>query len=309
MKKIFLLIAACTGLLFTSCGDDEKFNTGDAVVSMGVPEYSVKESKGLFSVPVSVTGVQNGPIEVTVGVTVTDENCVEDKHYLITSKTVTIPASKNTGRIEIKLVDDHIINEDRTFDLNITDVKGAKLNLEQAKTHVIILDNDDLPYDRMGGSWTVTATNLMSENYDEVTWTTNLQVYDDNDPLYGKEYQVSPWPDWTGEVLDILSFPLNFSYNENTRKATVTIQLGSTIGEDINFNSDGSNPDLEHCSIIIATPSSTGHSTSGVLTGTISEDFETITFDYPMMGLIISSTSQPYAYFFNFSNMKFTFNK
>lgn len=309
MKKIFLLIVACTGLLLTSCSDDDKFNTGDAAVSMGQAEYSVKENKGLFSVPLSVTGTQNGPIEVTVGVTVTDKNCVEDKHYLITSKTVTIPASKNTGRIEIKLVDDHIINEDRTFDLTITDVKGAKLNLTQATTHVTILDNDDIPYDRMGGSWTVTATNLMSENYEEVTWTTSFQVYDDDDPLYGREYKVSPWPDWTGEVLDILSFPLNFKYDESTRKATVTIQLGSTIGEDINFNSDGSNPDLEHCNIIIATPSSTGHSTSGVLTGTVSEDFETITFDYPMMGLIVSSTSQPYAYFFNFSNMKFTFNK
>ncbi|MCD8237335.1 MAG: hypothetical protein LUD00_11990 [Prevotellaceae bacterium] len=164
MKKIFLLIAACTGLLFTSCGDDEKFNTGDAVVSMGQAEYSVKENKGLFSVPLSVTGTQNGPIEVTVGVTATDDNCVEDTHYLITSKTVTIPASKTTGRTEIKLVDDHIINEDHTFDLNITNVKGAKLNSTLATTHVTILDNDDIPYDRMGGSWTVTATNLMSEN-------------------------------------------------------------------------------------------------------------------------------------------------
>ncbi|MCM1312928.1 MAG: hypothetical protein NC206_04290 [Bacteroides sp.] len=311
MKKIFLLITACAGLLLASCDDDDKLNTGDAIVSMGQPTYSVKESKGLFTVPVSVTGKQNGQIEVTVAVSVVDENCKEDEHFLITSKKITIPASKQTGNIEIKTVDDHIINDDRTFDLVITDVKGAKIDNTLASTRVTLVDNDALPYDRMGGSWTVTATNLMDENEETITWTTNLLVndYSDETPDNSKEYAVTPWPDWTGETLDILSFPLYFNYDATTRRATVKIQLGSTIAEDINFNSDGSDPTLEKCRIIIATPSTTGYSTSGTLTGTVSEDFETITFDYPMLGIIFSSTSQPYAYFFSFSNLKFTFNK
>lgn len=309
MKNLFLAIIACSALFFMACSDDDSFNTGDAIVSMKNPVGSVKENKGIYTVPIAVTGVQNGPIEVTVAVSVVDNSCVEDEHFLVTSKTVTIPASKTEGRIEIKTVDDHVINDNRTFDVTITDVKGARLDESLATTRVTIMDNDDLPYDRMGGKWTVTANNLQSEVQEEVTWTVNLQVYDDDDPQYGLSYTVSPWMDWSGNVQDMLSFPLYFSYNEVTNKATVKIQLGSVMAEGVNFNSDGSNPDLEECSIVIAAPSSSSFSTKGEIVGTVSEDFKTITFNYPMMGIIYTSKGQAHGYFFSFSNIKFTFNE
>ena len=53
INKIFALLLAAT--LFAACSDDDNdWNNGNATVSMGQTEISVKENKGIFNVPIEV---------------------------------------------------------------------------------------------------------------------------------------------------------------------------------------------------------------------------------------------------------------
>jgi hypothetical protein len=97
---------------FAACSsDDDGWNgSGDAVVSMANQEITWKENKGSSTpvyVPITVTGERNGNVQVTVQVKETGENpAMDDIHYIITSKTIVIPADATQGKIELRTIDD-----------------------------------------------------------------------------------------------------------------------------------------------------------------------------------------------------------
>jgi hypothetical protein len=311
MKKIFVYLMLCATVLFFSCSDDEDLNKGDAVVSMKQAEFSIKESKGVINIPLMVTGEQNGPIRIEVDVVSVDDDCVEDKHYLVTSKHIIIPESKTEGKVEIKAVDDHEINADRVFEVQIKSVKGAKIDDVNSKTLVTLLDNDNMPYDRMGGTWTVYATEMF--NNGPYTWNPELVVYDEETEEYGKEFIMGPWVDAAGNPLDIETFriPVEFSYNETTANATVSIRLGTVMAEGLDFDSsaDKSDEDSQSCTIVLGTLSNVGISESGKITGAVSEDFTRINFNASLLGTIYTKSGKMLGQYFVFDNISMIFNK
>lgn len=283
-KKLSYTILAIAAVLmfFTSCQKDENWNSTDAVVNMGKATYNVKESKGLFSVPVAVTGEQNGDIEVTVEVVANDPKCVEDTHYIVTSKKVIIPASKKEVNIEVKAIDDRIINEDRSFTIKIANAKGAKIGTETT-TLVTLMDNDDIPYDRMDGIWIVTA----NENGQTVSWETKLStIVDEDEEGYGTQITMSPWMVNGQEVYDIISLNLKFSYNTSSQTASVEFLLGDVMAEELDFRQKEEETNLASCTLRSATTTATGYKTNGSITGAVNEDFTKITLDSPLVGLI-----------------------
>lgn len=100
---------------------------------------TVKESAGLCTVPVVVTGEHTGTIRVTFELK--DHNAKEDENYIVTTKTLLIPAGQETMNFEFKTVDDKLVNDDRSFDVEIADVKGASIG-ENKRLTVTIKDND-----------------------------------------------------------------------------------------------------------------------------------------------------------------------
>lgn len=311
-KHIFILLMTLTSLFLASCDKGEEINTGKATVSMGKATISVKESKGLFNVPVIVTGEQNGDIKVKVDVKCDDPNCIKDKHFLVTSTEVTIPASKQSVNIEIKSVDDRVINEDRTFSIYIVYAEGATVSEQDKSTLITLLDNDDIPYDRMDGEWTVTARDMLAEDGPkEVTWKTKLStIVEEDEEGYGSLITMSPWRMWNGETyegsIDIKQ-TLSFSYNPSSQTATLTLKLGETMCEGIILgDKDEEGHDLTDCFMRSATPTQTSYTINGSIIGSVNGEFNKITFNLPLMGVLYDTNGQPFSYWFWYENIILT---
>lgn len=310
---IYIYSLFVTAILMTGCDDDTSLNTlGDAQVFMEQSVFKVKENKGLFLVPITVEGERNGAVEVDVEVKSNDPNCQEDVHYLVTSKHIIIPHDKTVGYVEIKSVDDRVINADRSFIIQIVRVQGAKAGQNGLETLVTLLDNDDIPYDRLGGTWTVTATDMLQESGPvQVTWETRLVTADDeSEEGYGRILTMTPWRMWTGDTyegqLDILH-DLVFHYNASSQTATLDLKLGQTMAEGFALGGeDEDGLDLSKCILRSATPTPTGHTTNGSVVGTVNEDFTQITFNLPLMGLLYDGHNVPFSYWFYYTDIVLT---
>lgn len=157
-KLFMLLLVACT---FAACSDDDNNNTnGETTVSFASATLKLKESAGLVNIPIKVEGARNGDVSVVVKAEEVGESpAVEDKHYIITSKSVRVKADEETSatlNIETKIVDDDEINTDRTFKLTIVSANGAKIG-ENSSVLVTIRDNENAFYEQFFGTWEITG--------------------------------------------------------------------------------------------------------------------------------------------------------
>ena len=148
--KIYTLFL-CAVLIAACSDDEEQFNSGAATVNLQETAMTVKESAGLCTVPVVVTGEHTGTIRVTFELK--DHNAKEDENYIVTTKTLLIPAGQETMNFEFKTVDDKLVNDDRSFDVEIADVEGASIG-ENKRLTVTIKDNDSICH-RQAQSWAV----------------------------------------------------------------------------------------------------------------------------------------------------------
>lgn len=317
MKKT--IIAFCLGALMalSSCSDSDNVNSGAATVGFGEAKIEAKERVGFFKVPVTVTGEQNGTIELDVKVLADDPNCVEDKNYLITSKHLIIPQSTKTVNVEIKAVDDRQPNDDRKFKLQIENVKGASVSSTNATAEVVILDNDNVPYELMYGTWTLSANEINPETNSKSvqTWDIDLRVLEDTDPEYGIIVNSSPW----GQLLDAeenlitLSQALTFKYDNVTRKSQLTMKIGTELASNMNLGtykdeSTGRDRDLTKASVRTAIMGMSGFLYSGSLTGQVSDDYNEITFPGTVYMIVFDSSKQPFMYYGIYEDIKLTFN-
>lgn len=295
MNKFIYTILACLTLgtsVFTlsSCQDDDDYNTKAATVGMGKTTFSVKENKGIFTIPVVATGDRNGDVLVNVEVEPVGNDCVENEHFIVTSKKIIIPKSKESANVEIKAIDNRAINADRSFIVKIVSVKGASCDDNLASTTVILLDNDNNPYERLAGNWTVTA--YVDDTYTETyTWNTTITTVDEDDDAYGKELIVSPW---VNDDYTFLSHVMHFKYDASSEKVSLVLPLGKTMGEGLDFGKDDLNNDFSSASIISASINGATNSmlTNGSYAGEVSSDFTTITFNLPFLGLIMNEQGQ-----------------
>lgn len=318
MKRIFSLITLClmAAVTLVSCSDDEKMNTGNATVAFKDAEFSVKESKGIFYIPIVVTGEQNGPIKLTIDGTLNDANCKEDQHFMITSKNIIIPENKKEVNIEIKAIDDRIINNDRHFSLCIVSADGASISSNGSSVNVTLLDNDNIPYERMAGTWVVEAQNLRSESgSDPISWEMNIGVLDDDDPSYGSVLNAAPWAVWDGSVPvfdefgSTLTHQMTFYHNESTGKTTVDMKMGSIMASNLDFGVGQDGTDLSKASVRSATMGMAGLSFTGSITGVVSDSFDEITFNNPIYLVVFSNAGNAYMYYGGFDKITFKLKK
>lgn len=164
--KIFKNIILAAGLVVasfgvSSCdlglfGPEVKHGEGDAVVGFASPTYTFKESAGIVRVPVAITGTPDtypSTFDVTAeAIDLVNLNYLGDL-VLFTQTTNFKDNGNGTVYVEFKIKDDTEINDDRSFKLKLTNVQGAKLS-EVAETVVIIKDNDNNPYEKLWGDWT-----------------------------------------------------------------------------------------------------------------------------------------------------------
>lgn len=185
MKYIKLLSLLVAVLFLGACSDDDvkKNSAADVTVSMGTATISPRESAGVVSLPIKVEGPTNGMVTLTVETREVGSNpAVENTNYYVTTKKINITGSE--GYVELEMVDDDEINDPRTFEVTIVKVEHAKLNEAAKTTTVEIRDNDNEPYDRLQGTWTMTY-----KNYDGAVQRQKVTITGADDPsqyIYNK---------------------------------------------------------------------------------------------------------------------------
>lgn len=185
MKYIKLLSLLVAVLFLGACSDDDvkKNSAADVTVSMGTATISPRESAGIVSLPIKVEGPTNGMVSVTVETREVGSNpAVENTHYYVTTKKINITGSE--GYVELEMVDNEEINDQRTFEVTIVKVEHAKLNEAAKTTTVEIRDNDHEPYDRLQGTWTMTY-----KDYNGAVQTQKVTITGADDPseyIYNK---------------------------------------------------------------------------------------------------------------------------
>lgn len=267
MKYIKLLTIALATTSMVACSDDDaNWNSAsDVTVSMAQTEISVKENKGIFNVPVSVEGEANGPIQVTVEVAEVGENpAMDDVHYLVTSKTIVIPADATTGNIEISTVDNGEINEARQFDITIVSVEGAQVGANITTT-VNLKDNDAAFYEKLQGNWTLTTA--LGDS-----WPVQVVGYEEGEEGYDETLYIIGMMGYSWTQLEV-----SYKYDVATNQGTLEIPYGRLFAEGVNFSGLGV-MDVYAAGGSISPTGSVTPILSGSTLGTWSDDFKQITF-------------------------------
>lgn len=277
MKYIKLLTIALATTSMVACSDDDaNWNSAsDVTVSMAQTEISVKENKGIFNVPVSVEGEANGPIQVTVEVAEVGENpAMDDVHYLVTSKTIVIPADATTGNIEISTVDNGEINEARQFDITIVSVEGAQVGANITTT-VNLKDNDAAFYEKLQGAWKMNFTS----RYDgEASWSVNVVGYDEGEEGYDKTLFINGVLGYSFCALE-----MSYFFDTASKSGYVEIPLGTYVADYDDANG-----------IYACTVTDDGYiALEGSIKGQWNEDFTEITFeeDKQLILYVINNTT------------------
>lgn len=231
MKKIKLFMLMVAALpFFASCSEDD-VNTEECTVGFASNAITVEETAGYVQVPITVSGHRNGPVRLTIETaTVGDEGAVEGTHYTITDKTLNLNSdtlSTGTINVEVKVIDDSEINDDRQFTLTIASAEGAEVTTSQ--TTVTIADNDGDFYKAFAGTWTFSATDIKGSTTSfPVTITAAAEGSTDYEKVL------------TCEASSILgagetySWKLEYSFD----KESMTGQLGLVCGEEISYMPD-----------------------------------------------------------------------
>lgn len=286
--KFFALAAGIMGLV--ACSDDKKdYNTSSEVmVEMASAELTVKENMGIFNVPVELTGNPNGIVTVTVkveesGVSSAKEATMVDGkrvgNYIVTSKTINIPAEDKRANIQINAIDDDDENDDRTFTITIVKAEGAKIDESRNTTVVTLKDNDKVPYEKLQGAWSLSWNDL--DTGGKVSYDVTITGYNEGTPNYGKVLLINglfTTPDALikpgGSQLE-----LRYFYNEATDECYVELEYDQMFGE---MNSDALGDDFVggkfYFDGLIVENEQLGLVEDGYIEGSVSADRKAITF-------------------------------
>ena len=271
--KIFMLMAATA--MFVACSDDkDNWNSsGDAVVSMESQEIAWKENKGSntpVNVPIVVTGERNGNIQVTVTVAETGDNpAMEDVHYIVTSKTIVIPADADAGSIELRTIDDLDINENRTFTMTISDVQGATIG-STASTLITLKDNDSEFYEKLMGGWKMVVEDIdtsTGEAEGTETWNVSIEGFDEGEDGYNQLLYLIGFEEESEPI------EMSYEYDMDSQTGRIGFIFPSSFYAAYNFSGIGAHF-LAACGFL---PGSGW--TYDPLYGTWNEDFTEITFE------------------------------
>ena len=264
MKLTKYLAIACAGLILTACNDNDWNTSGDVSVEMAEASIRIKENVGIFNVPLKVTGKTNGAIQVTVNVAEASSSpAVEDVHYLVTSKTVTIPADSIQVGIEVYVTNDMEINDDRSFVVSIASVEGAAIG-NRTSTEVTIRDDDSLFYDAIQGTWAFKSESLYEGNQN---WTVKISGVEEGEDGYEKTLYLSGLKGYSWVTAE-----LEYNYDEITNTITLSFPYDQIVATDVEFQG------LGLCDVGLYGLIGGYLDDEGALVGTVSSDLKSISF-------------------------------
>lgn len=232
-----MLLAVATPF-FTSCSeDDNDVNTRECTVGFESNAVTIDETVGYAQIPIAVSGHRNGPVRVVIeAAPAGTENAVEGTHYMITDKTLNLNAdtlSTGTINVEVKVIDDREINDDRQFTLTITSAEGAEITTQQ--TTVTISDNDGDFYRAFAGTWTINAKKPVTndEGYviGEQDYTANVEITaaSENDPDYENYLSASSVGMFNIGISVDCNWRFHYTFDMDSMQGTLGFVLGDVI--------------------------------------------------------------------------------
>ena len=226
--KVFMLLAVVS--MFAACSDDDvKINSNQGcTVGFANTELTVSEPAGYVSIPINVTGKRNGNVQMTIETAPVGTNgAVEGVNYLITDKTLNLNTdtlSSTSLNLELQVIDDYDINEDRQFTITIASAEGAEVTTSQMI--VTIRDNDAVLYERFGGTWTLSANNEATG----ATMTQDVTFTCAEPGGFGYERTISATTTNMIGLNETLNWNFQYSYDEASNEGNLTITAGTRIG-------------------------------------------------------------------------------
>lgn len=160
-----ILIAASAFILAcaTSCNGTPE-GKGDATIGFASESYIYKETAGLVKLPIQFTGEpKTYPITFDIVATVQgSEDEVETLLHFTQTKGLKYAGLEGVPAfVEFTIYDNREINDSKFVELSIENVKGATLQ-GSGKTVIEIADNDNNPYERLWGNWTLRGTDVFT---------------------------------------------------------------------------------------------------------------------------------------------------
>ena len=298
--KITTILLILIGSLACSKEKEPKLNTGEARVGMRETEWITKENLGIINIPVTVEGEMTGIVKATIMVEETaSDPAIENEDYLITSKDIIITPEHKEGHIEVLLIDNEIIekNGEKTFKITIIDAKGADIDAERLTTTVHIKDNDANFYERLSGKW----KGFYRENPEapESELAVELSTYPENHAKFEKELVMMIYEPNSNTPC---SFSLKYSFDNETKKIKLSMELGEIIAEGLKFNKP-----VGEGFIVSAKFNGTQVNNKGTVQIEVSDDMKTLTpifeDDWRLAGLIYNQAGFSGFLFFNYPNL------
>lgn len=276
-----IALALSLGLVLASCEETQK-GAGDATIGFANSTYKYKESAGLVKIPVVFTGEpKEYPITFSVSVASDDPGISLDTlvHFTQTEKL------KNSGvdapiYVEFQIFDNDYINDSRFMTLTLTDINGATAT--NASTKVEIADNDNNPYEKLWGNWTLTGYKVSDNS--SASWDVNISGgFTEEEVEANADKVLVCWgfngyqEDVTGKAEPGHQPVWYMDYDESTR--SLSVQVGTMLANIFNFSIDGySSFELKTASLLM-TDENADFSERVQIPATFSEDLNTITFN------------------------------
>ncbi len=270
----------CFGLTLgaASCSTDKAWeeeanSAAGTTVEFASAELSVKENKGIVHIPVVCSEDINGRVNITVtveGIASGDsEKAVEDKHFIVTSKSVNIGSADKEAFVEFTTVDDADINNARMFKVTIATANGAKVGTNSTCV-VTIKDNDSAFYEKLQGKWKMNYFDI----FDGVngSWDVNIVGYEEGEAGYDKTLYIIGV-----NGVNYAQAQLDYYYDKTTKKGYVEIPMGSFCAEGLNFGGA-----IGVCDIYLGSVEGGYIKLDGGLKGEWNDTFTTITFEEGM---------------------------
>ncbi|MDR1755711.1 MAG: hypothetical protein LBR65_01960 [Culturomica sp.] len=161
MKRLkFLLITVLFPLCFSACEDDKK---GEEEVSGVIPEtnkvevafnvegITVLRNAGVIRVPLALADAAEGEVKLTVAVApaVDTRAAKEGYDFQLVEKALSIEAGETQNYVEIQLLNDEQVTEDKEFEVMISSVYGyGKKGTEKQRCKITIVSNSFVEFEK-----------------------------------------------------------------------------------------------------------------------------------------------------------------
>lgn len=275
------LVLACT----TSCNGTPE-GKGDATIGFASESYVYKETAGLVKLPVQFTGEpKTYPITFDIVATVigSDDDVETLLHFTQKDGLKYAGIEGVQAYVEFTVYDNRDINDSKFVQFELANVKGAEIE-GGGKTVIEIADNDNNPYERLWGNWTLKGTDVFEGT--TVSWPVNISGgFSATEEAVNADKKLVCWgfggykEDLTGTDLSPVKQPVWYlSYNAEAKNLELVPGEMMANCYDYSGSLPGSSFEIKTAALFVQNGQLVYDFNYSGVTATWSEDMNTITF-------------------------------